>query len=389
MKVKKSTCLAFFLVFGVFCASAGYYAYFRIPLDGEMWQNVDGFTRIIIPDTFVYRDIIDDSNIVNSIIFSSIKNTIGPSFIWVLADKNWVLVSLFNSLMLFMALVYQARIARLLGISEHRINMFTVVLALLPATLYHSVGALKEIPTLLFLLGFFHHHVKRERIRCLSFAVLLVLFRYQLVFVVMGFVVCVQFRKKSLLVGAFVLVVVAALYPYVRAQHDTFVRGTLEEHRVGQEDTIGAYIESIQQNVPILSVFAVLCRIAQSVFGYFVSFARNPTFYEDGCLSMIRIVYLASHAILLCYWLRWFKSLILALFHVSAFSYPAIQLLLLGLLYVVPVAGMSFIHPRYLYPVTGIILVGSAVGRRSLSSASGGTVSYRATESVPFEIAVC
>lgn len=391
MKVKKTTLLALWLSFGVFCISACYYSHFHDALNRGIYQCVDGFTRIIIPDTFLYKDIIHDSDVLQSIVYSSVKNTIGPSFIWVVAQSNWILVSLLNSLMLLMALTYQARIARLLGISERRIVIFTVVLALLPATLYHSVGALKEIPTLLCLLGFLYHYLKRERVRWVVFAILLVVFRYQLILVVGSFLVVARFRKQSLLVGAFILLTVSAIYPYIRVRHDVFVQGTMEAYRAGQENTAGAHLEFIRQHVPILSAVAVFCRIGQSILGYFVSFLRNPAsyFYEDDCLSIIRVIYFTSHLILVCYWFRWFKSVTLVLFHSSGYECNAVHLLLLGLLYVVPVGGMSFIHPRYLYPVIGIILLGTAVAPRSAISSCVTTVLQQPKEDASVEVAPC
>ena len=63
-----------------------------------------------------------------------------------------------------------------------------------------------------------------------------------------------------------------------------------------------------------------------------------------------------SLVILVRYWLRCFNRVVNALCRV-------VRLLSLGLLYIIPVGGMSFVHGRYLYPVTGLILLGSTIRR--------------------------
>ena len=73
-----------------------YIQYFHASLSSNEYEHVNGFTRIVIPDSFLYKDIIDVDNILVSIGLSGVKNTIGPSTLWVLADFNWYVVFCIN-----------------------------------------------------------------------------------------------------------------------------------------------------------------------------------------------------------------------------------------------------------------------------------------------------
>lgn len=360
--IRKEQIFAFFLSLSVFLLSWSYYVYFSEPLNDGVWQNIDGFTRIVIPDTFLYKNIIDFSNPIGSIVLSTVKNTIGPSLIWFVVNGEWILVSVVNSVFLFAALLYLARIARLLGIPQRHALALMSIIALLPATVYYSVGALKEIPSLLFLTGFFYHYLKRDRARWLLYALLCVLFRYQLVFPLIFFLVADRFHRRALIFAFSVLIVLSAIYPYI-ISWNVFSLDAVKSYRelYGEDDSLGGFLESVRNNIPGLSVIAVLVRVIQSLFEPLLAFLKNPSFYEDGDLSVLGVVYFSSAIILFRYWLLFFRRMVLLLINRAHTHRNIIRLYMFCLVFILPIAGFSFIHHRYIYPLTALVMVASAI----------------------------
>lgn len=81
----------------IFLFSLMYLNYFHPYLENGQWLNLDnGFTFIIIPDTFLYLDLIDRDNILSSVLSSGVKNTICPSLIWALGQFDWFAVLFIN-----------------------------------------------------------------------------------------------------------------------------------------------------------------------------------------------------------------------------------------------------------------------------------------------------
>ena len=361
MKIK-ITGIALLLSLIVFCMSVLYYNYFSSALLSDLWQNINGFTRIVIPDTFIYKNIVDPSDFTQSIIISGVKNTIGPSFIWMAANENWVLVSLINSLLLFLALRYQIKIASVFCISMRRVVIITFVLSLIPATIYYSVGSLKEIATMTFLLGFYYHYIKGQYIKWISCAIIVVLFRYQMIGIVFLFLFCDQFKKRALLAAFIILFFISATYPYI-ANLVVFSADAANIYREGQEGTTGAYVEFVRANIPIFSMLAVIIRVIQSIFEPLLSLISEPSFYEDGDLSVISVVNVISFAAMFIFWICYFKKIIFSFSNPFSLRKDVMRLYMLSMLYVVPVGGFSFIHHRYLYPITAIVLLISVVDK--------------------------
>ena len=79
-------------------------------LISEDWYSVDGFRRIVIPDTFLYKSLLESEASIYLIAFAGIKNSIGPSLIWFLAGMNWYLVVLINALFVYISLKYLVQI---------------------------------------------------------------------------------------------------------------------------------------------------------------------------------------------------------------------------------------------------------------------------------------
>jgi hypothetical protein len=315
-----------------------------------------------------------------------------------MANNNWVLISLINSLILFVGLIYQIRIASLLDIPKRQVLIFICVISLIPATIFHSVGALKEIPTLVCILIFFYHYIKGQYIRWVIFATFLVLFRYQLIVVVFLFLFCDRFGKHSIFVAVLILVSISIFYPFISRYRMFYLEDT-NFYRLGHEGTLGGFVEFVRGNIPVVSGLAVLVRVIQSIFQPLLDFIRIPSFYENGDLHVGKTAYLMSSVIMFPYWIGYLKGIIFLSREPFNYKKDAMRILcktsgiylsgdningsislasqkfhetvmrlyLFGLLYIVPVGGFSFIGHRYLYPIMGIIMLSSAVCNKRLS----------------------
>ena len=161
-----------------------YLDYFYPYLITGEWLDLDnGFTRIIVPDTFIYERTIDKDNVLMSIIFSSVKNTIGPSLIWFFSGYNWYVVLLLNSIFVWLILLFLEKNLKFYGVNSKKIYSVVVVFSLLPSTTFYMIGSLKELPTMLFLLMILFFANTKKWILLGLAILLLILFRYQFIFV--------------------------------------------------------------------------------------------------------------------------------------------------------------------------------------------------------------
>ena len=366
LTIRKTTTCALLCACVVFVFSSAYYIYFANALYYFDFSP-DGFIGIVIPDTFVYLGEVDQNNPVASIFLSSVKNTIGPSLIWLLVGKSWIGAAAVNALLVFWTLIYVRRLATLFKVPQRKTIVVMALVGLLPTTLYHSVGALKEIPTMLFLTAFLYHYVRGDRWRWLAFALLGALFRYQIGLIVAVFWIADRFGRRALLYLALALLAFAAVYPLVKvgvfySEATAFYRETDDT-----EGTLGAAVESIRDTVPVASAFAVLFRLGQTLFEPFITLVQSGGFYQGQSLSIINIAYVLGLALTVGPWMR-FAGRMARLIIQSRGSESVRRLYLLCLAYIVPVAGFSFIHHRYLYPVLALILIAAAIPRRYVSA---------------------
>lgn len=350
----------------VLLLSWSYYAVFSKEINNHKWIYEGKFTKIIIPDTYDYQRVIGDSKSIVDLILSERKNTIGPALIWLAADNKWGRVLFANSVFLFLGLMYFAKTAQLFNVPGQKIWAMMALLALLPTTVYYSVGALKEIPTLVFLSGFIYHYLKGERLKWLLFALMTVLFRFQLGSSLLLFLVADRFNKRSLIIAFIVLIFVSGIYPYIKWLPVFNLWSTLSMRPVGVE-TLGGLVENVRNTMPVISVFAVLIRDFQTIFEPLLGFIKRPTFYEWGYLSIYSIVNFASSVLFLRYWLLFIKRMVLILRDQSGLHRNVIRLYMLCLVTIVPIGGFSFIHHRYLYPVTSIVLLASVISLHRLT----------------------
>lgn len=77
--------MAVFAWLFTFVFSLSYVANFHSALATGDWIDIKGYTRIVIPDTFVYKGLIEEELSLLAISVAGIKNAIGPALIWNLA----------------------------------------------------------------------------------------------------------------------------------------------------------------------------------------------------------------------------------------------------------------------------------------------------------------
>jgi hypothetical protein len=361
--IKKTLFLSLFLSFTAFVCLCLYYMSFSYELDEGMSEAAGiGFLGFVIPDTLTYLEVVDFERPIESIIFSVVKNTIGPSFIWYIACGKWIPVFLINALFIFAVLRYADKLARLFGVSYGKIVLLLVCLALLPDTLFYSVGALKEIPTLLFITAFFYHYLKREHVKWLLFSLLAVLFRYQLIVPLILFILTDIFRKRSLTVMFVCMMALSAAFPYVKAL-PILSQDATESYRQqnGETGAIGGAVENVRDTIPGVSVLAVTFRVFQSLFEPLSAFFKSLSFYEDSDLKIWDGVMVLSTIIMMPCWLIFIWRTGLLTVYPSNVDIDVIRLFTFCFTIIFPTAGFSFIHHRYVYPMTALVLLASEI----------------------------
>lgn len=346
--------------------SLGYVAWFHAALANGDWQEVGGFTRLLIPDTYVYASLLDEDLGEIGFAVAGVKNALGPALLWLAAGSGWYLMAAINGLFVCMTLVYAARLCRHFGLDGRQTQRVLLIAGLAPVMAYYSVGALKELPTLAALTAFLYHWMRRETWRWLLMAAILVVFRYQLVAVLALFAL-VDRSKNPLRAAVIAVAVAAAAYPLF-SDLAIVANETTELFREEAESGRGAVIEQVRSSVPILSAVAVAIRVLQSLLEPLATFLGSLSVFEAGALSVLAVAYLASLLLVLPSWWRVARRS-RKLFKVKRTGVRDLaRLYALIVVFVVPVAGFSFVHHRYLFPVTVLVLIAGVAAPRSRSA---------------------
>lgn len=351
-------CLVVVALIAVLVSAACYVWYFEFALLNDQWQEVKGFTRILIPDVFLYISLTDSMDELNifQLAVAGVKNALGPVVLWNLAGRNWYGMLLVNMLFIVGSVVYTMKLARFYVVDIANTAKVALTLILLPVMIYYCIGPAKELPTLFALTGFFYHFIKRDLIRWLLMAMAMVLFRYQLLAVLLPFIFLARFTKNPLRRAVQLMMIAAMAYPLI-AQVGIISPEETAKFRDGAEGQSGALIESIRDSVPIVSALATGIRIAQSVLEPAVNVFKSDGLYEGKSISVINIIYLLSLVPLLPYWYRAFFWIV-ELYKVKRpLSRNVMSLYAFLVLFVVPVGGFSFVHHRYLFPITALVLL--------------------------------
>lgn len=348
-----------------------YINFFEVSLVNGDWLSVDGFARIIVPDTLIYSGIIDLDNIFASIFFSGIKNTFIPSLLWVLSGFDWYIVFFINILLICYIVFYMGRLARQYQIPWNKAQLAIVVFLLLPTTVYYTVGALKELPmALLMLAGLYYFNLKKFKVALLMIA-LLVMVRYQLAVVVILLLI-VGRSRKPMRVAVFVMFSLAAIYP-ILSSFDILSAEVAEAYRdeFGVPGSIGGVVEDVRNNFYLISAFAIVIRVFQSLFEPIIGVFQDFTFYENNDLSVYRIAHVFSTVMVLPYiymFMRKLKSIVFAKTKIRKDVQTIFALLFISL---ISVGGFSFIHGRYLIPFFPLLIIASLIPIKRMQEING------------------
>lgn len=364
---RKSDFIALIASAAIVLAAILYTKIFYEALISEDWYSVDGFRRIVIPDTFLYKNLLESEASIYLIAFSGIKNSIGPSLIWFLAGMNWYVVVLINALFVYISLKYLVQIGSYFYLHIHPIFIFIILLGVMPTAIYYSIGSLKELPMICSFTGFFYHYLKRQKVLWVTFFLLLVFFRYQIFIPLIIFVVLSKYSRRPLRDSIFLVIFISSIYPYIRSLN-IFSLDSILLYREDSLDTSGALIELIRDEIPGLSSIAILVRVIQSVFEPILIFIKNPTIFEDGGLSIYTASGLPEALVMAPFWILAGIGIMREIVACKEGSRDIQKMYALIVLFAIPVGGFSFIHHRYLFPITGIVMMAGLVTARDMKN---------------------
>jgi len=360
---------SFASVFVAVCAMLSYLHFFQDAIiDGE-WQHANGFARILIPDTYVYLNLLDEDFSIFGLLLAGVKNAIGPALMWWVVDASWYAILLVNMAIVLTTTRYIAKICMHFGMPWREAARLCIIIGLLPTTWYHSIGALKELPTLLGMTAFFYYYVTGKSARCFLAAVALVIFRYQLVVILPAFCLIGYFSNKPLRATAVALALVSMAYPAL-SWLGIFSQETSALYREEAETAgVGAWVETVRDHVPVASALAVFVRVLQTTFEPIITFIGSWSVVEDGDVSIFACAYLSSALMLTpSIWRTGARNW--AILRSRQPIPKGLQnLYALIIIFAVPVGGYSFIHGRYLFPLTALVLIAGSPNRAKTARA--------------------
>jgi len=350
-----------FLLFVLTVTGCLYINFFEVSLADGYWLSVDGFSRIVIPDTFLYSDIIDVNNVITSLAESGVKNALVPALIWYAVGFDWYLTFFLNIFLIYCCTLYMKGLAKQYGISVIRARSAVVVFLIMPTTIYYAIGALKELPMMLGFLAILYHYNSRNFKAVLLAALFLVATRYQLAFVVLLLIFISRFRNP-IRVACGAMLGVSAIFPLI-GHFDILSAANVQEFRFnyGASGSFGERVEFVRDNFYFLSAFSVVIRVFQSLFEPIIGLVHNFSFYEDGDLSIYRIVSVISNCFCAPYialFVIKLKDVVLACSRIN----KEVQLIYATLVVsLIIIGGFSFIHGRYLVPFIPMIIVAGLI----------------------------
>ena len=370
-KIKLYLAIAFLLNL---ILSRSYVTYFADSLENEEWMVSEQFESIVIPDTYVFRQVavrvaetdIDiplrdgtvgtkKVSLIESILWwgTRIQNTYIPSLIWFASNYNWHFTTLFNSILALITSVYICLICAKLNIKRFNVYYISVLNILLPVNLYHSIGSLKEMPTSMLMTVFIYYFLNKQHKIALLFAILLVLTRYQLIVVIAIFYL-ISTHKKPLKLSIFILIGASAILPYLRLDILESAAGNIFRQRNFSTLGIGAFVEYIRNEIPFASTFAVIIRVMQTIYEPIIGFVTGSTdhYFKNG-INVIVGVYLISNILLLKMWI---KSTFIILTKIECRREISL-ILSFFLIYIILVGGFSFISHRYISGIIPIMMI--------------------------------
>jgi len=338
-----------------------YIIFFKESLVNGEWISTNGYARIIIPDTLLYSDIVDDNNIIESITLSGVKNTFVPSFLWIISGFDWFNMLFINIGFVYLITYYMERLANQYDIPWRKAQLAIVIFLALPTNIYYSIGALKELPMAALLLASLYYFNLRRFKLALLMVVLLIMVRYQIAIVIFLLFIS-SISNKTMRASFIILLLLSAIYPLLNSL-DILSQDATQSFRMdwGVANSIGSKIENIRNNYFLLSTFAVIVRCFQSLFEPIIGFFQSFTFYEYKDLSISLITHIPSNIIMLPYIYLFFKKLVYIVYIDKIIIDKVQTIYALLLILIVLIGGFSFIHNRYLIPVYPLMIIASLI----------------------------
>lgn len=356
--------MAVFAWLFTFVFSLAYVANFHSALATGDWIDVKGYTRIVIPDTFVYKELIDEELSLLAITVAGIKNAIGPALIWNIAFSDWFLVAALNSLMLLALLLYVITLCKHFKVPRSRTRFIVLALGLMPTMAYFSIGALKELPTLLAITAFYFHFIRQQTVRWMLMVIILLLFRYQLIAVLTIFYLVDRYAKNPVRTSMVILLAISMAYPLFSNMNILSSEATAL-YREESGSSTGGWIEGVRSSVPVASAVAIAIRVAQSILEPLVPAPDTYWFFEGESISVLAIAYIVSLLLMLPFWWQTATASYRITFATSPASRDLASLYSFIFIFVILIGGFSFVHHRYLFPITALVMIGGAARRDS------------------------
>jgi len=360
--------IKFVFLIGYFLAGIAYIEHFNAALSSNEFENIDGFTRIVIPDTFLYKNIIDAENFIGTILSSGVKNSFVPSAIWLLADFNWNVVLAINVIFLMFVVHYIERLSAQYAIPKTQARLAILIFLLMPANFYYSIGALKELPMMLFMLALIYHFNNRQFKLMLFYALSICLLRYQMLIILVLFFLGSSLKEKQTKITVSIVLLAAACYPALTFLDVTAYQTALEyRQEYGVRGSIGSVVENIRNETYGLSVIAVIIRLIQSLFEPLLS---RTIIIEGGSVSVYNLVHVISTLIFIPFLYYFIKNLFVlfrARYNHDIAIHRLYSILIMSLVFI---GSFSFIHHRYLYPIFPLIIIAALIPQGKLIAVS-------------------
>jgi hypothetical protein len=351
----KLVLILFHLLIGFF-----YIQHFHTSLLSNEFEHINGVTRIVIPDTFLYKEIIDLDDFYVSTVLSGVKNAVGPALLWVIGGLDWYGVFYINLILLIFIVQYMEGLVEQCSINRSKARFAIITFLLLPVIFYYSIGALKELPTMLILLGFLYHTNAKQYKLTFIFVVMAFLFRYQLAVILLMFSISLRFGKSQLKFTLILLIVLSAVFPILTSL-DLTASSTTELYRVaiGVPGSLGEIVEIVRDKIFILSTVAVLIRVFQSLLEPFVSLIGTVPFYEDESFSVFAFSHVMSLIVMIPFIKKFAIRLSTSFNSRNPPSLDAQKIYSFVLILLVTIGGFSFVHHRYLVPIFPLLIIAS------------------------------
>lgn len=351
-----------------------YIQHFHSSLTSREWEHINGITRIVIPDTFIYKEIIDKNEITNinvlfdSIVSSGIKNSAGPAMLWFFAGSDWYSIFFINLIFLIFIVQYMEGLIEQYSINRTHGRIAILVFLLMPVISYYSIGSLKELPMMLVLLGFLYHINAKQYKLVIVFIVIAFIFRYQLLVIFLLFIISIQFSKNQLKFILILLFGLSAFYPLL-IQLDIAEHSSTELYRSETKGLTfsGEIVEYVRNNIIILSIFSIIIRTFQTLIEPFISLIITKSFYEDESFSIYAFCHVMSLIMLVPFIKKFAERLWTSIKSGNALSLEAQKIYSFVIILFIIIGGFSFIHHRYLVPIFPLLIIASLIPKKFLT----------------------